>query len=180
MSLPVHLLNIRQRSASITSTMAQKGFKSSSSKSSAATTETPPPGHSIDPQAGPMLRYQASLPRLPVPTLSSTAHKYLETVRPHVTDSAYARTEAAVKEFLASPHVAELQKRLEARAADPETKSWLSEWWNDVAYMGYRDPVVVFVSYFFVHVDDPLRPSSPQRAAALLKTMLSFRELTES
>ncbi|KAL1702476.1 acyltransferase ChoActase/COT/CPT [Schizophyllum commune] len=140
----------------------------------------PPPGYAIDPKATPMLRYQESLPRLPVPTLSSTAHKYLETVQPHLTPDEFARTEVAVKDFISSPFSAELQKRLQARAADPATKNWLADWWNEAAYMGYRDPVVVFVSYFYVHVDDKLRKTPAARAAALIKAMLPFRELTES
>jgi carnitine O-acetyltransferase len=141
--------------------------------------ETPPPGYSIDPKAGPMLRYQASLPRLPVPSLASTASKYLDTVRPHVSDAEYNKTESIVNEFVASPQAAELQKRLEARAADPNVKNWLADWWNDVAYMGYRDPVVVFVSYYYVHVDDRTRRDPAKRAASLIKAMLPFRELTE-
>jgi carnitine O-acetyltransferase len=85
-----------------------------------------------------------------------------------------------VKAFLASPLVAELQKRLEERAANPDIKNWLADWWNDVAYMAYRDPVVVNVSYFYVHLDDPLRRRASERAASLLKAMLAFREITES
>lgn len=127
-----------------------------------------------------MLRYQASLPHLPVPTLSSTVHKYLETVRPHVSEAAYKQTESVAKDFLASPLSAELQKRLEARAADPNVTNWISDWWNDAAYMGYRDPVIVFVSYFYVHLDDKLRRDPVKRAASLLKSMLSFRDMTES
>ncbi|EGN98050.1 hypothetical protein SERLA73DRAFT_182914 [Serpula lacrymans var. lacrymans S7.3] len=142
--------------------------------------DTVPEGYSVDPSAGPMLRFQASLPRLPVPTLSSTAHKYLETVRPHLSEAEYATTQSAVNTFLHSPLGAELQKRLENRAADPEMKSWLSDWWNDAAYMGYRDPVVVFVSYFYVHLDDPRRRDPAKRAASLIKAMLPFRELVES
>ncbi|KAJ6525269.1 hypothetical protein DFH09DRAFT_1188742, partial [Mycena vulgaris] len=42
-----------------------------------------------------MLRYRASLPRIPVPTISSTARKYLESTRPHLTPAEYAQTEAA-------------------------------------------------------------------------------------
>ncbi|KAJ7132997.1 acyltransferase ChoActase/COT/CPT [Mycena filopes] len=145
-----------------------------------SSTEVPPKGYAIDPSAGPMLRYQASLPRLPVPTISSTAHKYLESTRPHLTPAEYAQTEAAVHAFMQSDQSAELQKRLEARAAEPGMLSWLSDWWNDAAYMGYRDPVVVFVSYFFVHVNDPLRTTSAQRAASLIKAMLPFRSMTES
>ncbi|THV03885.1 acyltransferase ChoActase/COT/CPT [Dendrothele bispora CBS 962.96] len=148
--------------------------------SATSRSETVPPGYSIDPNARPMLRFQASLPHLPVPSLSSTAKKYLETVRPHVSDAAYAETESAVNEFVASPQAAELQKRLEARAADPSTSNWLADWWNDVAYMGYRDPVVVFVSYFYIHIDDRARRNPAQRAASLIKSMLAFREMTES
>jgi carnitine O-acetyltransferase len=126
-----------------------------------------------------MLRFQASLPRLPVPTISSTASKYLETVRPHLTASEFSSTQVAVNRFLESGQVAELQKRLEARAANPGVNNWLADWWNDVAYMSYRDPVVVYVSYFYVHVEDKRRRTAPKKAAALIKGMLPFREMVE-
>jgi len=155
-----------------------------------------PRAHSIDASVGPMLRFEKSLPNLPVPSISSTATKYLETVQPHLTDAEYAETRKAVDEFVSSSHVAELQRRLQSRAEG--TESWLSEWWNDVAYMGYReclfqwrrrdaynfnasgDPVVVFVSYFYVYLDDRLRRTPEKRAASLLKSLLAFRELVES
>jgi carnitine O-acetyltransferase len=153
----------------------KRNFKSSTPKKSDI-----PEGYAIDPTAGNMLRFQASLPRLPVPTLSSTVHKYLETIRPLLTDAEYAKSQATAQKFLKSPQAAQLQKRLETRAADPSLKSWLADWWNDVAYMGYRDPVVVYVSYFYVHLADPRRRDPAKRAASLIKAMLPFRELTES
>jgi len=55
----------------------------------------------------------------------------------------------------------------------------LADWWNDAAYMGYRDPVVVYVSYFYVHVQDQRRRTAPKRAASLIKAMLPFREMVE-
>ncbi|KZT23413.1 acyltransferase ChoActase/COT/CPT [Neolentinus lepideus HHB14362 ss-1] len=154
--------------------------KSRSMISSASAKAEAPPGYTADPSKGPMLRYEASLPRLPVPTISSTAHKYLETVRPHYDAAAFAKTQAAVKDFLESPHVAELQRRLEARAADPSVRNWIIDWWNDAAYMGYRDPVVVYVSYFYVHLDDPRIHDQSRRAATLIKAMLPFREMVET
>ena len=147
---------------------------SSSSSSSLAE------GYKVDPKQGPMLRYQASLPRLPVPPLYSTLYKYLETIRPHLTTTEYARSEAVVREFGASPRAAELQKRLEARAAEPGTVNWLADWWNNVAYMAFRDPVVVNVSYFFLHMADPTIQDAPKRAATLIKAMLPFRTLVET
>ena len=153
--------------------------RTSSSTTTTTTQQVPPPGYAIDPSAPPILRYQASLPKLPIPSLQSTATKYLESVRPLTTPAAYAHTEATVKDFIASPQAAELQRRLEERRSREGTKNWISEWWNDVAYMGYRDPVVVFVSYFYVHVEDRLRKEPAKRAASLIKAMLPFRELVE-
>src|SRR5260221_9638889 len=104
-----------------------------------------PEGYKADPKQGAMLRYQASLPHLPVPPLASTLAKYLETVRPHLTPSEYAHSESAVRAFGASAQAAELQRRLEARAAGPPstttttaaTVNWLADWWNETAYMAY-------------------------------------------
>ncbi|KAG8904608.1 Carnitine O-acetyltransferase mitochondrial [Tulasnella sp. 403] len=138
-----------------------------------------PSGYVADPSVGPMLQFQRSLPKLPVPTLASTAAKYLETVEPLVTPQEFTATKKAVEQFVSSEQGNELQKRLLARAADGRP-SWLSDWWNEVAYMGYRDPVVVFVSYFYVHVDDALRGDIVSRAASLVKALLPFRELVET
>jgi len=113
-----------------------------------------------------MLRYQASLPHLPVPPLASTLAKYLETIRPHLTPAEYTRSESTVRAFGASAHAVELQRRLEERAAG--TVNWLADWWNETAYMAYRDPVVVNVSYFYVHLADPAICDAPKRAATLL------------
>lgn len=138
-----------------------------------------PPGYVADPSHGPMLTYQSSLPKLPVPTLSSTISKYLETVRPHLTAQEYTSTESAARDFETSELGKELQSRLEARAKEEGRESWLSEWWNDAAYMGYRDPVVVFVSYFYVHaMQGEMGPA--KRAAQLVKAMLPFRALVET
>lgn len=83
-----------------------------------------PAGYVEDLSKGPMLRYQESLPKLPVPTLEETAAKYLRSVVPIVSPSEYARTEAAVKEFIQPGGAGEaLQKKLLARAADPKPRT---------------------------------------------------------
>lgn len=150
------------------------------SSSSARKQEEAPKGYSIDPNAGPMLRFQESLPRLPVPPLSSTIAKYLESVQPHLTPAEFAKTQEAANAFEKSPLGQDLQKRLQARREEPGRKNWLSDWWNEAAYMGYRDPVVVFVSYFYVHLDDKKIRDPARRAATLIKALLPFRKLVES
>jgi carnitine O-acetyltransferase len=125
-----------------------------------------------------MLRHQPTLPSLPVPSLISTISKYLDTIRPILTDSQYATSQKLANSFLTDPFPNVLQNRLLERA-HLVGDNWLSEWWNDTAYMAYRDPVVVFVSYFFVHVQDRIRKNGVQRAAELIKAMLPFRKMVE-
>ncbi|KIM28465.1 hypothetical protein M408DRAFT_23835 [Serendipita vermifera MAFF 305830] len=132
---------------------------------------------------GPMLAQEADLPGLPIPTIESTANKYLESTRPHLTPSEFRTTQLAVNDFLSSPLVKRLQTRLEERAVKEKAEgrnNWLSAWWNDAAYMGYRDSVVVWVSYFYVHLAGKEGITRTQRTAELVKTLLLFRQLVES
>ncbi|KAI8978463.1 acyltransferase ChoActase/COT/CPT [Pilobolus umbonatus] len=138
----------------------------------------PLPKTPVDPKAaGPMLRYQNNLPKLPVPALSATLQKYLKSVRPLLNDAEYQKTEQAVKDFESPGGLGlELQERLLARANDPSIVNWMEEWWLDQAYMGYRDPVVIYVSYFFLYKDDKLRKLPAQRAAAIATAALEFKK----
>ncbi|OBZ90417.1 Carnitine O-acetyltransferase, mitochondrial [Choanephora cucurbitarum] len=138
----------------------------------------PTPKTPVDPTAaGPMLRYQKNLPKLPVPKLSETLPKYLKTVRPLLTPEEYKRTEQAVKDFEKPGGLGqELQHRLVARAQDPSIVNWMEDWWLDQAYMGYRDPVVVYVSYFYAYKDDKFRKLPAQRAAAITTAALEFKK----
>ncbi|KAK4522056.1 uncharacterized protein ATC70_004595 [Mucor velutinosus] len=143
-----------------------------------ASAARPAPKTPVDPKAaGPMLKYQANLPKLPVPALSGTLQKYLQSVRPLLDDAEYKKTEQAAKEFEAPGGFGQkLQERLVARFNDPSVVNWMEDWWLDQAYMGYRDPVVIYVSYFFLYKDDKLRKSPAQRAAAITTAALEFKK----
>ncbi|WVR03104.1 hypothetical protein IAU60_000094 [Kwoniella sp. DSM 27419] len=127
----------------------------------------------------PLYASQSSLPHLPVPTLSSTFHKYLETLRPLLTEADYARNEKKVKSFLSSDLSKTLQSRLEQRASEKE--SWLSEWWNETAYMGYRGRIIPDVSYFYIHKRGLGNGASQEeRAAELVRATVEFKNLVDS
>lgn len=101
---------------------------------------------------GDLFKYQSQLPKLPVPTLEETAAKYLKSVTPFLSPEQLAATTAKVEEFVRPGGAGSvLQKRLQDFAVDKD--NWLAEWWDDWAYMSYRDPVVPYVSYFFSHKD---------------------------
>ncbi|KAF8985880.1 Carnitine O-acetyltransferase mitochondrial [Entomortierella lignicola] len=125
---------------------------------------------------GPLYRYDTALPKLPVPTLEETCARYLKSVRPLLNDKEFEETSAAVAEFKKAGGVGEeLQKRLLAKANDPKVVNWLEDWWNDLAYFGYRDPVVVYVSYFYAYKDDLLRKKPTKRAASIIQAAMDFR-----
>eukprot|EP01059_Diplonema_ambulator_P006739 TRINITY_DN16350_c0_g1_i2.p1 TRINITY_DN16350_c0_g1~~TRINITY_DN16350_c0_g1_i2.p1 ORF type:complete len:623 (+),score=232.67 TRINITY_DN16350_c0_g1_i2:47-1915(+) len=126
----------------------------------------------------PMMRYQSSLPRLPVPPLEQSLKIYLNSVRPLCNEEEWKRTKEAAIEFLTSGLGDELHERLLKRAAEKSDSSWLVDWWNELSYFGYRDPVVVYVSYFYQFVADTWSGmKSARRAAGYIKAALRYRDL---
>ncbi|KAL2219477.1 carnitine acetyl transferase [Thermoascus aurantiacus ATCC 26904] len=140
-----------------------------------------PEGYKEDLSKGRMLRFEDSLPRLPVPSLEETGRRYLKSVHPLLSPAEYERTSKAVEAFIRPGGEGEpLQKRLLERAADPNIKNWLTEWWNHTAYLGYRDPVVPYVSYFYSYRDDRHRRDPAKRAAAITTAVLDFKRQVDS
>lgn len=133
-------------------------------------------GYAEDKSKGPMLRFQESLPRLPVPTLEETAARYVKSLHPLLSAAEYDTSKKAVEEFVRPGGVGRrLQEKLVARREDPAVRNWIYEWWNDAAYLSYRDPVVPYVSYFYSHRDDRRRRDPAKRAAALARAALEFK-----
>jgi carnitine O-acetyltransferase len=124
-----------------------------------------------------MLRFEDSLPRLPVPTLQETATRYLKSVHPLLSESELQATTKAVQDFIKPGGIgSKLQEKLVARREDPKHKNWIYEFWNDAAYLSYRDPVVPYVSYFYSHRDDRRRRDPSKRAAAISTAVLEFKK----
>ncbi|KAI0832103.1 carnitine acetyl transferase [Trametes gibbosa] len=131
------------------------------------------------PLPGPTFAAQSSLPRLPVPALADTLAKLKHSIRPIASsDSEYAEAVKAVDKFAQSEYARELQQRLQARAAEPGRPHWLEEWWDDWSYMGFRESVVVNVSYYYGFKEHPAHlPQTPlHRAASIVRAAMLFRE----
>ncbi|KAI9746238.1 MAG: Carnitine O-acetyltransferase mitochondrial [Claussenomyces sp. TS43310] len=140
-----------------------------------------PAGYKEDSSKGPMLRYEDSLPRLPVPTLEETAARYIKSLHPLLSTSEFETSKKAVEEFIKPGGIGrKLQDKLIARREDPKHKNWIYEWWNDAAYLSYRDPVVPYVSYFYSHRDDRRRRNPAKRAAAISTAALEFKKQVDS
>ncbi|KAK3398519.1 putative carnitine O-acetyltransferase precursor [Sordaria brevicollis] len=139
-----------------------------------------PAGYVEDKSKGPMLRFQDSLPRLPVPTLEETAARYYQSLKPLLSPQELENSKKAIDAFIAPNGPGrKLQEKLVARREDPKHKNWIYEWWNDAAYLTYRDPVVPYVSYFYSHRDDRRRRDPAKRAAAITTAALEFKKMVD-
>lgn len=124
---------------------------------------------------GPLYEHQASLPRLPVPSIHDTLDRFLPTALPLIkSESEKQALLEAVKKFPAQ--ASQLQERLLRRKEECSDTSWLQLWWNTMGYLQVRDSVVINVSYFFHFADDPSSPGQVQRAASILTGVGQFRK----
>ncbi|XP_059155406.1 peroxisomal carnitine O-octanoyltransferase-like [Physella acuta] len=80
-------------------------------------------------------QYNKDLLTLPVPDLSNTLKKYLQSVKPLVTEDEYKKTEFIVQQF-ASGEGKYLHEKLKEKAKNK--RNWLELWWEDAAYLELR------------------------------------------
>lgn len=89
---------------------------------------------------------QKALPKLPVPELQKTVARLKESLKPIAwSEAEYAAAVKKIDEF-ATGKGPELQDRLLKYAEGKE--HWLERWWDDGAYLGYRDSVCCAGSCF--------------------------------
>ncbi|KAI0042280.1 carnitine acetyl transferase [Auriscalpium vulgare] len=123
---------------------------------------------------------QTSLPRLPVPALPKTLEKLKASLVPLARDATELAAAHIKVDAFGNGIGPELHKRLETHAEGKE--HWLEEWWDDGGYLGYRDSVVVNVSYYYGFEDAPANfpKTTAHRAASLTRAALFFREELQS
>ncbi|XP_076987220.1 palmitoyl thioesterase CPT1C isoform X5 [Tamandua tetradactyla] len=122
----------------------------------------------------PMLfSYQRSLPRQPLPPVRETVRKYLESVRPVLSDEDFDWTAALAQDFL----------RLQASLLQWYLwlKSWwaanyVSDWWEEFVYLRSRNSLMVNSNYYmmdFLYV--PPTPLQAARAGNAVHALLLYR-----
>uniref|UniRef100_A0ABD2WNW9 Choline/carnitine acyltransferase domain-containing protein n=1 Tax=Trichogramma kaykai TaxID=54128 RepID=A0ABD2WNW9_9HYME len=85
------------------------------------------------------------LPKQPVPDLEKTVHLYLKSVQPLLTIEELKNTERVLHDFVKDGGIGKkLYMKLQQRYE--QTDNWMSEWWLQSAYLGYRYPVIVHSS----------------------------------
>ncbi|XP_006898784.1 PREDICTED: carnitine O-palmitoyltransferase 1, brain isoform [Elephantulus edwardii] len=122
----------------------------------------------------PMLfSYQRCLPHQPVPSVQDTVSKYLESVRPLLSDEDFNWTTVLAQEFL----------RLQASLLQwyLQLKSWwasnyVSDWWEEFVYLRSRNSLMVNSNYYmmdFLYVTPT--PLQAARAGNAVHALLLYR-----
>ncbi|XP_020629313.1 carnitine O-palmitoyltransferase 1, liver isoform-like isoform X2 [Orbicella faveolata] len=117
--------------------------------------------------------YEKSLPYLPVPDLEATTGRYLESVRPVLSEERFKEMEKLAVDFKDG-----LGKKLQRYLV---WKSWwssnyISDWWQQFVYLRSREPLMINSNYY--GVDSLLVPSQIQsaRAANMIHALFLYRK----
>ncbi|XP_043487685.1 carnitine O-acetyltransferase-like isoform X2 [Polistes fuscatus] len=121
------------------------------------------------------------LPKQPVPDLKLTAERYLKSVKPLLNENEYCNTKRIVEEFISENGCgSSLHKKLLKRY--DSTDNWMSTWWLNTAYLGYRAPVIVNSSPGTV--GPPLKFNRKEdlyiTAAHLIKAICDYNDMVKS
>lgn len=91
--------------------------------------------------ATPMLHFQPSLPRLPIPKLEKTCERYLAALKPLLDDNSFARNSILVDQFRQT-EAPQLQKILLEHDKSNKHTSYISQPWFDM-YLKDRAPLPI-------------------------------------
>ena len=118
--------------------------------------------------------HQTDLPPLPLPSLADTCDRYLDTVRPLLSETELLHTQSLLADFCKEGGVGNtLQQMLEERAGSE--RNWIEEWWEQLAYLRTRTTMAVHINWFGVMPEWGIRMTNVQAAAAMLNGLLEFR-----
>lgn len=121
------------------------------------------------------ITFSSYLPRLPVPDFEQTLAGLKKSLAPIAwSESEYNSVLGKIDDF-AEGQGPVLHERLLKHAE--EQPHWLEKWWDDMAYLGYRESVVINVSYFYGFDSHPrhLKQNPAARAGGLARAVLIFR-----
>lgn len=124
----------------------------------------------------PMLHFQPSLPRLPIPNLNKTCERYLAAQRPLLNDTAFAQTERIVNEFRTNEGP-KLQTLLKASDKANKHTSYISAPWFE-AYLSDRKPLPINYNVALIFKPDTRKEYNDQllRTTNLVISSLRFRQ----
>ncbi|XP_043852895.1 carnitine O-palmitoyltransferase 1, brain isoform isoform X2 [Dromiciops gliroides] len=124
---------------------------------------------------GPTLyTYQRSLPCLPLPSAEGTVAKYLESVRPLLSDKDFRDLSSQAQTFLHT-EAPRLQALLGLKAWC--SANYVSDWWEEYIYLRSRSPLLGNSNFYILDfLSKAPTPLQAARAGNAVYAMMRFRE----
>ena len=117
--------------------------------------------------------YQGTLPSLPVPSISKTLQRHLESVRPLLNDKDFAEMKRLTADFEATI-ATRLQRYLYLKWAWSD--NYVSDWWEEYVYLRGREPLMINSNYYIVDaIFNHPTTSQVSRAANVIHASFAFR-----
>lgn len=120
---------------------------------------------------------QDALPSLPVPDLNQTCRKFLESVRPLLTDEEYAVSKQKVEDF----------RKKEGKSLHNDlwkysftVRNWVEQTWEWGAYLSQRSPLPVYSNWYGIDGNAPDPANRFVRLASLVIGALKFKKELDS
>lgn len=122
----------------------------------------------------PMLHFQPSLPRLPIPKLENTCDRYLASLKPLLSPEDYDKSSAIVKSFQETVGP-ELQSLLQAQDKSQKHTSYISEPWFHM-YLSDRQPLPINYNPLLIMTphDNPAMNNQRLQATNFIISSLRF------
>ncbi len=125
--------------------------------------------------------FQPCLPRMPIPPLQQTCDKYLQSIRPLLSEDEYITTKATVEKFLGNEGKI-LQQHLQEYASTKD--NWLEDIWLSYAYLKRREPLPFSTNIYALGSTKKRvfeKDVNPQliRACYLIKGSLNFKNMID-
>lgn len=121
------------------------------------------------------------LPRLPIPQLERTLDRYLKSVRPLLSQKEFAKYSLIVDDFLKGQGPI-LQERL-IQYDKTQPYSWLENWWLSLAYLSWRESVLVNSNWYIIvqkHPNYGQHNHAIKRTAGFITSFLDYKEMIDS
>ena len=124
----------------------------------------------------PTYHFQASLPRLPIPSLQDTISRYLAAQRPFLNRERFRRTVRAAREFTKEGSEGwRLHRELMERDSREQHTSYVAKYWHE-RFMRNRSPLpLIGLSYSFGMKHDLKELSQIERAVNIIRSVVRYK-----
>lgn len=126
------------------------------------------------------LALQDQLLNLPLPEIKDTISKFLLTTKPHLSESEYQTTAKKLLQLTEKNGIGEKLQKILSERKDSRI-NWFADWWLDMAYLTYRDPVVVWSSPGFAFPKQDFKSEEERLdfTAKMLVGVLDFKTMLD-